>query len=424
MNTQIYEEASDWIIKNREGDVDTQEKRRFDAWLRESPQHVRAYLEMSSIWEVVSSLDPSWNPNADELISRAHAGENVVPLGAHPSPRKRTRGGGEVLDPHPPAPRAPTSLLARRGVWFALAASTALATFGASFYSQRNTYSTDIGEQRSIVLNDGSTIDLNSRSRVRVRFTDAERNVDLLDGQALFHVAKNLARPFVVHSDSTRVRAVGTQFDVYRKRSGTIVTVVEGKVAVLSDPHPQALSTLEGESHATNDNPKVWLDFSQTRKVEGRAQREGEETRTSGQGEGPQTPLRVRGEGGPHPREGEVSRQGETSQGGSAAIYLTAGGQIIVQPGLVPVPKVANIAAVTAWTHRSLVFDSSPLAEVAEEFNRYNTRQLVIENPQLADFHVSGVFSSVDPTLLLRFLRTQPDLVVEETDREIRISRK
>jgi len=70
------------------------------------------------------------------------------------------------------------------------------------------------------------------------------------------------------------------------------------------------------------------------------------------------------------------------------------------------------------------VFDSSPLAEVAEEFNRYNTRQLVIENPQLADFHVSGVFSSVDPTLLLRFLRTQPDLVVEETDREIRISRK
>ena len=64
------------------------------------------------------------------------------------------------------------------------------------------------------------------------------------------------------------------------------------------------------------------------------------------------------------------------------------------------------------------------LTEVAQEFNRYNTRHLVIESPQLADFHISGVFSSVEPSLLLRFLQAQPELSVEESDTEIRVKKK
>jgi len=61
------------------------------------------------------------------------------------------------------------------------------------------------------------------------QFFKAERNVELIDGQALFEVAKDKTRPFVVRSGATLVRAVGTQFDVYRKRSGTTVTVIEGR---------------------------------------------------------------------------------------------------------------------------------------------------------------------------------------------------
>jgi len=345
MNTQIYEEASDWIVRNREGDLGAQEKRLFDDWLRESPQHVRAYLEMSSIWENVPSLDPTWNPNADELIARAQAKENVVQY------------------PHPTAPWGSLTRVTGRGIWYALAASISLLAIGGWFYTQHNTYSTDVGEQRSIVLSDGSTIELNSRSRVRVRFSDVERDIDLLDGQALFQVAKNPARPFVVHSDATTVRAVGTEFDVYRKPAGTMVTVVEGRVAVM----PQS-----------------------------------------------ETPQRT----------GSTSTQGrERAQ--SLSVLVSAGEQLLVTQATVTPPKRANVAAATAWTRRSLVFDSALLTEVAEEFNRYNTRALVIENPAaLADFHVSGVFSSVEPALLVRFLRTQPEIVVEETDKEIRISKK
>ena len=56
--------------------------------------------------------------------------------------------------------------------------------------------------------------------------------MDLLEGQALFRVAKNPARPFIVTSDGAQVRAVGTQFDVYKRTTGTTVTVLEGRVSV------------------------------------------------------------------------------------------------------------------------------------------------------------------------------------------------
>ena len=67
-----------------------------------------------------------------------------------------------------------------------------------------------------------------------MRITDQERLVELLQGQALFNVAKDSARPFFAMSDDARVRAVGTQFDINRRRTGTTVTVLEGRVAVVA----------------------------------------------------------------------------------------------------------------------------------------------------------------------------------------------
>jgi transmembrane sensor len=83
----------------------------------------------------------------------------------------------------------------------------------------------------------------------------------------------------------------------------------------------------------------------------------------------------------------------------------------------------ANIAAATAWTQRQIVFDSATLAEVAEEFNRYNSRQLIVDAPESYPFHISGVFSSTDPESLIRFLRVRPDVHVTETRSEIRIAK-
>jgi transmembrane sensor len=109
-----------------------------------------------------------------------------------------------------------------------------------------------------------------------------------------------------------------------------------------------------------------------------------------------------------------------------AAMPLSAGEQITVNAPMVamspPLPEPTNVAAATAWTQHRLVFDSTPLAKVAAEFNRYNTRHLIVEDKGLSEFHVSGSFASTDPSSLLRFLKAQPGLIVRETTADIRIS--
>jgi transmembrane sensor len=153
-----------------------------------------------------------------------------------------------------------------------------------------------------------------------------------------------------------QVQAVGTRFDVNLKKSGAIVTVLEGKVAVSS--HALAVDGLE-----------------------------------------PIMPTKVEA-------------------------LLIAGEQAIITETAIARPKLANIAAATAWKQGELEFDETPLVEVAEEFNRYNRVRLIVESPSLDDLRISGVYSSDDPRSLIRFLHNQPDLVVTETKREIRIRQR
>jgi transmembrane sensor len=110
--------------------------------------------------------------------------------------------------------------------------------------------------------------------------------------------------------------------------------------------------------------------------------------------------------------------------GDAHAILVSAGEQVTVTPFAVTQPTPANVAVATAWTQRALVFDLTPLRDVAQEFNRYNVRQLIVSDAKLEDFHVTGAFSSTNPASFLNFLRAQPGIIVEETDREIRIAKK
>jgi transmembrane sensor len=91
---------------------------------------------------------------------------------------------------------------------------------------------TAIGEERSIKLSDGSSLDLAPDSRVSTRFTLAEREVQLERGEAFFAVAHSSLRPFVVKARSLKVTTVGTEFDIRIDPSGTEVTVSQGRVTV------------------------------------------------------------------------------------------------------------------------------------------------------------------------------------------------
>lgn len=100
----------------------------------------------------------------------------------------------------------------------------------------KNLIETGIEETRAVTLEDGSRIVLDRRSRLRVAFTAAARDVELLDGQAHFEVAKDASRPFRVRTESAEVVAVGTMFDVATVPARTTVTLIEGRVNVRTFP--------------------------------------------------------------------------------------------------------------------------------------------------------------------------------------------
>jgi transmembrane sensor len=337
----IVAEASAWFIEFRAGDVNGEARLHFIEWLRRSPEHIQAYLEVSGAWSELPASDADGRLDIAALIARARDEADVIvlsPGSVRPSPNS------SLAEPSTSWRRPGRAVLATAAV-VVLAAITFL------FWAGNDagvSYSTAIGEQRTIRLADGSTVELNSRSRVQVRLTDHQRNVALLEGQALFRVAKDKQRPFIVRAGDAQVRAVGTEFDVYRKPGATVVTVVEGRV-----------ETYDGSSGA-----------------------------------------------------------------GAAAIVLSAGEQLTVLPHTVTKPTRTDTLVATAWVQKRLIFEETPLRDVAEEFNRYSRRPLSIDDDELRKLTISGIYSSTDPASLINFLRSQPSIQVIETENQVRVVRR
>jgi transmembrane sensor len=130
-----------------------------------------------------------------------------------------------------------------------------------------NVYETEIGKTRSITLEDGSRIVLDTSSRVRVDYSETARDVELLEGQAHFDVAKNRSRPFRVRTAFAEVVAVGTSFDVAARPQRTTVTLIEGRVNVRSvverpgaEQQPESLTPgqqleVSGDGHFLDKKP-------------------------------------------------------------------------------------------------------------------------------------------------------------------------
>jgi transmembrane sensor len=379
-NQQILDEAAEWFVDFRDGGANAATQIQFNRWLCRSPDHVKAYLEIAALWSDVPNLASKDEIDVQALIAFALEEDNVVPLGA--AVGGAPREANSLPQPEAPKPalqdvspprRFRTRLTARPIRWVAALLIVCVGAAGTYWVElQRGLYTTDIGEQRSITLDDGSTVELNAKSRLRVRFTDQARDVDLIAGQALFHVAKDSARAFVVRSGEARVRAVGTEFDVYRRRSGTTVSVIEGQVAVFL-------------SNASAGSPLF-----------------------------PETPGARTARGAPSSNAAD----------GATRLLVSAGEQAVVTAQSAARLKPADVAVATAWTQRQIVFQGTPLSDVVEEFNRYNRKQMVIDDEALRLIRVSGVFSSTEPASLLRFLREQMQLIVTERDGTLEISRQ
>ena len=217
-------EAADWLITLQGREGDSAERAAFVEWLCRSPANVREFLELSAMQREVSQLPALKKLDLQAMLKELRAGGSQVATlhegRATPSPRASERGRHRV------------------GLLVALAAGVVMAvgTWLADPFGWRTTerYLTQVGEQRSLALTDGSQVQLNVRSRLAVQIDPTLRNIELQEGEALFHVAKDPARPFRVRTPQATIEALGTQFNVHVLADSTVVSLLEGRVAVTS----------------------------------------------------------------------------------------------------------------------------------------------------------------------------------------------
>lgn len=222
-------DAAAWVVRLEAGDLGESEATMFDAWLSASPENATTFDQALAVSQTYA----------------ANAGAVAYGLS-----ERRVE---------------PAGLVGRRAIMGvgAMAAAAAVAVLVAPELTaaKTQTYVTAKGERRTVRLADGSTLDLNGGARLTVAFDRDARRVTLEQGQAVFDVAHEARRPFLIAAGDRTVRVVGTQFDVRRLDGKLSVTVARGAVEVRPAVgsagrayrlHPgQRLDHYEGQPSAT-----------------------------------------------------------------------------------------------------------------------------------------------------------------------------
>ncbi len=221
LNQAIDRQAAEWAVKRDLGKLSADEQAAFELWLAADIRHLGAYGRAEA---VLGRLERVHSGSVDQL---------------------RTRQPSE----------SPTWARRRVILTGAVAASLAAAGFvGVAFWrnNREQVFTTGIGQVREVPLADGSLVVLNTNSRMSVKFTQDKREVHLLQGEALFDVAKNKTRPFVVLVGDMRVRAVGTRFTVSMLPRRPIEVLVKEGVVELKRSGP-----VEGTPVRVNANTQA-----------------------------------------------------------------------------------------------------------------------------------------------------------------------
>lgn len=200
--------AADWVVRLQSNDVGESDLAGFNSWISASPRHAEAYDGALETMLEIEAAAPSIAHGLTLPVARE---PRTLPQRARDTARR--------------------GWIAAGGLAAAAAAALAVMPLGAPAVTTQ-TYVTAKGEHRAVRLADGSTIDLNAGSRLSVTLGRHERRVLLPEGEAVFDVAHDAARPFLISAGDRTVRVVGTRFDV-RERSGALsVTVERGVVEV------------------------------------------------------------------------------------------------------------------------------------------------------------------------------------------------
>jgi transmembrane sensor len=202
VNRQAAAEAAVWLARLHGPSRSASMEREFQAWLSAADEHRHAFERCTEVWQEVPRLTLA----------------NAFGAGAQQSGLN----------------------------WgWAAAVFAGVLVAGAWVWPTGDSYITDIGEYRQVALADGSRLSLNTATKLRVTLDQTRREVEIQSGEALFEVAKDPTRPFIVRAGGHQVRALGTMFVVRRLPSASdalAVTLFEGRVEV-SPVQPSPAST-------------------------------------------------------------------------------------------------------------------------------------------------------------------------------------
>lgn len=221
----VEKEAAFWFARLRSDHLGEEDRARFSRWLAADPANVSAYAEYQGLW---SDLDDVAASPAVLAMRRQALNQTMK------SRSSSWRRFGAI------AAGVAVCLI---GGW-ALMQTQGLAPEATGAPA---TYRTEVGERSTITLSDGSVVELNTDSVLQVDYAEGQRGLRLLQGQALFEVAHDKSRPFVVEAGGQRITALGTVFDVHVESGETRVTLIEGRIAVERE-HGTALFPLRPEA--------------------------------------------------------------------------------------------------------------------------------------------------------------------------------
>ena len=340
---RVEAQAADWLARlDGDGWTDV-DATALDQWLDADTAHRVAFLRLQAAWQEAGRL---------QALGAGWQGRGVPPRGTwHGAPGDRRDQLLQAIAARPPLRdrRAPAGNARWRLVAAAGVAACALFAGWAwreGHHVEAASFRTAVGEVATQALADGSSATLAGDSRIEVRLSRAERRVDLLRGEAIFAVAKDPSRPFVVATDGYDVVAVGTRFSVRRDEPGLRVVVTEGTVRLQS------------------------------------------------------------------PADGRAARPSALLPAGSIAL-VTADG-VLVQS-----MAASEADHLLSWRDGMLAFRDTPLVQAVAEFNRYNTRKLVVGDAGVASLRIGGSFRGDNADGFVRLLEAGFPVRAERDDQRI-----
>lgn len=320
----IQQQACAWIAKLN-GEPSSQDLQQFRAWMAANPAHRSQIRDLAKLWGELDILTELAVVNLPQPSLAANL-------------RQRVSNSIYQLFQTPAKPAAALALVLA-------------VTLSAILSLDRNQYSTGVGEQQLVTLQDGSTALLNTNSQIRVEYSDQTRNIILVKGQAHFDVMPNPNQPFNVYAGKGLVRALGTAFSVYLQPEILEVTVTEGRVELnaLQQPAPAAANQTNSSLVAQATVTKLsLLDAGQNARID--------------------------------------QRNNRIDQ--LESVDATA------------------IMQKLAWHQGLLQFSGDPLQEVVAEISRYTDLKIVILDPQIRDLRIGGFFKVGETEKMLEALET------------------